>query len=436
MSGCQSWNHRTPCKPIESPALSALPSRIAAAEWLAAGFLLTFSSVFGQTFFIAMFSDEIRREVGIGNGAFGTSYMVATLISSIIIAYVGKVADRTRLRAIAMWVLLGLSATSLAMAGLHGAWMLLPVFLCLRLFGQGLLGHIALTAMARWFDRSRGKAISVAAMGNPVSQAVFPVIAISLIGAVGWRITWVAGAGFLVFVSMPLLFLLLRREPGSVTPIEGHATTPVHAEPSSSLKQWTRSEVLRDPAFWLLLPGVLAPPFVGTGIFFQQAMIVEVKGWSLAWFVGWFGLHAATTIGASFATGWAVDRFGSMRALPFFLLPLTAAAGLLAMADNPLAVPVFMLLSGLSMGSSGTLLGSLWAELYGTRHLGAIRSLATSGGVFASALAPGLMGILLDLGVGIGALLLGLAVYSGVAALLMWLATPGLIRRAPFGAAD
>lgn len=413
--------------------MSALPSRIAAAEWLAAGFLLTFSSVFGQTFFIAIFSDEIRREVGIGNGAFGTSYMVATLISSIIIAYVGKVADRTRLRAVAIWVLLGLAVTSLAMAGLHGAWMLLPVFLCLRLFGQGLLGHIALTAMARWFDRSRGKAISVAAMGNPLSQAVFPVAAISLIAAVGWRMTWVAGAGFLVVISIPLVFVLLRREPGAaVTPVATIGATADQSEPPQLRKQWTRSEVLRDPAFWLLLPGVLAPPFVGTGIFFQQAMIVEDKGWSLAWFVGWFGLHAVTTIGASFATGWAVDRFGSMRALPFFLLPLTAAAGLLTIADNPLAVPAFMLLSGLSMGSSGTLLGSLWAELYGTRHLGAIRSLATSGGVFASALAPGLMGILLDLGIGIGAQLAGLAIYSGLAAFMMWLAAPGLIRRAPF----
>ena len=256
-------------------------------------------------------------------------------------------------------------------------------------------------------------------------------MAIGLIGAVGWRMTWVAGAVFLVAVSVPLVFVLLRREPGAVVSAGPQAAVP-KAAPNPIQRQWTRSEVLRDPAFWLLLPGVLAPPFVATGIFFQQSTIVEDKGWSLAWFVGWFGVHAVATIAASFATGWAVDRFGSMRMLPFFLLPLTAAAGLLAAAANPLAVPAFMLLSGLSMGSSGTLLGSLWAELYGTRHLGAIRSLATSGAVFASALAPGLMGVLLDLGVGIGAQLAGMAVYSGAAALLLGLATPGLIRRAPF----
>ena len=290
--------------------------------------------------------------------------------------------------------------------------------------------------MARWFDRSRGKAISVAAMGNPASQAVFPVVAIGLIGAVGWRMTWVAGGVFLAAVSIPLVYVLLRREPGAVASVVRPLAASDRAEPSPSRKQWTRSEVLGDPAFWLLLPGVLAPPFVATGIFFQQATIVADKGWSLAWFVGWFGLHAATTIAASFVSGWAVDRFGSMRVLPLFLIPLVVAVGWLAAAADPLTVPVFMLLSGLSMGSSGTLLGSLWAELYGTRHLGAIRSLATSGGVFASALAPGLMGILLDLGVGIGAQLAGMAVYSGVAALLMWVATPGLIRRAPFRAAD
>lgn len=398
----------------------------ATVEWLAAGFLLMFSSALGQTFFIAVFSDELRRAFAIGNGAFGSYYMVATLTSAVILAWIGKLADRERLRGMSVLTLGGLALTALAMAGLQAGWMLLPVIVGLRLFGQGLLCHIAVTAMARWFDHNRGKAIAIAAMGNPASQAVFPAIALVLIQAIGWRMTWVVGAAFIIGVSVPLTLLLLRREPGTVIRRSAAGGT---ARPTGG-RHWTRAEVLRDPGFYLLMPGILAPPFVATGIFFQQVAIVQAKGWSLGWFVGWFGLNAAATIVAAFATGWVVDRVGSMRVLPFCLFPLAIGAGLLALITDPIVVPVFMLLGGIAMGSSSTLLGSLWAELYGTRHLGAIRSLVASGTVLASALAPGLMGVLLDQGVGITAQLAGMAVYTGLAAIMLGLLAPGLGRRA------
>lgn len=406
------------------------PVRLPAAHWLAAGFLLTFFSSFGQTFFIAVFAGDLKAAFALSDGAFGGAYTLATLASSALLIPAGRLADRERLAPVCIAILCGLAATALAMSAISSGWMLLPVFLGLRFFGQGMLGHVALTAMARWFEVGRGKAIATAAMGNPAGQAVFPILAIALTGAIGWRLTWVVAAVVLILAALPLVAFLLRREPGATAPadVARPASTGNTTAAVAMRRQWTRAEVLRDPLFWMLMPGVLAPPFVITGVFFNQIEIVAGKGWELSWFAGWYAAHAAATIAFTFATGWAVDRFGSGRVMPLFLVPLAVALAILALWRDPLAAPLFLALSGISAGASGTLIGALWADLYGTRHLGAIRSLATAGSVFASALAPGMMGLLLDAGVGIEAQILGMTAYTAAACLLLVAALPRLKR--------
>ncbi|MFC4172721.1 MFS transporter [Microvirga sp. GCM10011540] len=405
--------------------MSAHSSGLRRLHWLAGGFLLTFSSAFGQTFFIAVFANDLKAEFDLSDGGFGAFYMVATLASAATLMSIGRVADRSHLRWVAVLTLGGLALVSAAMAATASAWMLIPVLFGLRLFGQGLLGHISMTAMARWFVAGRGRAISIAAMGFPASQAVIPIVAVALTGAYGWRTTWLLGAAALLGVAAPLTIYLFRREPGGFEAASEDQASP-RAAPAR--RQWTRAEVLRDPIFYALMPGVLASPFVVTGIFFHQVSIVHAKGWDLAWFVGWYAAHALATIGATFATGWAVDRFGSSRILPGFLAPLIIGIGVLALFDSPYAAPVFMVLSGLSLGSANTVLGAMWAELYGTRHLGSIRAVASAGGVFASALAPGLMGVLLDYGVSVTSQLLMLAGYTLASACMLVVVAPRLRR--------
>lgn len=165
-----------------------------------------------------------------------------------------------------------------------------------------------------------------------------------------------------------------------------------------------------------------------TGIFFHQVHLVDVKGWSLAWFAGWFTLYAVTSVLTALLTGWLVDRYAARRFLPLFLLPMACGILVLALSRSPYAVPVFMVLGALTNGSASTLVGALWAELFGTRHLGSIRSVAFAGQVLASALAPGLIGMLLDVDVAIESQYFGLAAYALASALWLWLLVPRLNR--------
>jgi MFS family permease len=214
----------------------------------------------------------------------------------------------------------------------------------------------------------------------------------------------------------------LRNEPAHDQATETSAAT------SAPQRDWTRAEVLRRPEFFVVLSGVVTSSFVMTGIFFHQAALVEYKGWSLVWFAGWFPAYAITSVLAMLLTGWLVDRFGSRPLLPLFLIPMTLGVLVLAVVKSPYAVPAFMILGALTSGSSQTLLGALWAELYGTRHLGAIRSLASAVGILFSALAPGLIGVLLDLGVDIERQCMAMVVYGFISALGMKLISPRLER--------
>ena len=375
------------------------------ARWLAAGALMTFASSFGQTFFIALFADPLRAATGLGHGGWGTLYAAATLASALTIAVAGQLADRRPMALPAAVVLGLLAAGAVAMSAVASIWLLgLAVFL-LRFAGQGMASHVATTAAARWFAATRGRALAVVALGHPVGEAVLPGLVVGLTAWLGWRSTWLAVALALVVVVAPLVVRLAAVER---TPRRPH---PRASEPTSSERlgtgldgrHWDRRDVLRHPLFWALLPGVLASPFMGTAVLFQAAPLVAAKGWSLELYAAAFPTYAALSVAGGLTSGLLVDRFGPVRLFPLVLLPLAAGLALLAGAGHPVAAFAVLGLIGLSTGAVFTLVAALFAELYGTRHLGAVRGLVSGFTVFGTAMAPGVTGLLLAAGVGLEA---------------------------------
>ena len=396
------------------------------ARWLAAGFLLALSSSFGQTYFIALFAGNLRATFDLSHGEFGGIYSAANIASAVCLVWLGKMADRGRLVLPGAAVLCGLAVAALAMSGVASLAMLAGTLFALRLFGQGLLGHIAMTAMGRWFVAQRGRALSIAALGFPAGEAVFPFLAVALMAAVGWRGTWLVAAGALLGLALPALLWLLRREPRHDA---SGAKTAGPGRTAAAPREWTRREVLRDPFFYWLLPAIMAPSYMLTGAFFHQVHLVETKGWSLAWFAASFPAYSLASVAGSLCFGWAVDRWNAVRLLSGYLLPMALGFLILGLSGLPLAAPVFMALSGCTAGAGATLVSALWAELYGTRHLGAIRALAMAALVFAAALAPGSMGWMIDLGIGLEIQFLGFTIYTLCAAAALWPLTLRLGRR-------
>lgn len=382
------------------------------ARWLAGGFLLTLFSSFGQTFFISLSNPGIREAYGLTHGEFGGLYMLATLGSAFTLPFLGRVIDRYRTTTVASGTIVMLAVATVAM-GLSTSLLFLVLSLyLLRLFGQGMMTQTALTATGRWFAANRGRAVSLVTLGQQAGEASFPFLFVLVAGAIGWRQSWFTGTAALLFVALPAVALLLRRDR---VPLND----PV-AKARTVARDWTLSEVLRDPNFYLISAGVLAPPFVATTIFFHQVYLTELRGWPLTLFAAGFAVMSVANVTFTLFSGWLIDRLSAARVLPMFLLPLAAASFVAAFVTAPWAIFAFMALMGISNGFSSTLSGAMWPELYGTRHLGAIRSVVVATMVFASAAGPGLTGYLIDAGIDYDLQLAAMDMYALVAAAGMW----------------
>lgn len=400
------------------------------APWLGAGFLLALSSSFGQTFFIGVFADAFKAEFSLSHGAFGALYMIATLASAAALLVLGPLADQMPARRLAFYVVLAFAAVCVLMASVTAAWMLALAIFGLRLCGQGMMSHLSQTCMARWFAANRGRALAIAAFGYPVGEAILPRVATPLIDTVGWRGAWLIAAAALLTLVLPLLWRLLRDERAPRTPA-GLSDSDAGSEMAGGMdgRHWTRRQALGDSVFWRLLPGVMAPSFILTVVFFLPGHIADVKSaaftgsslvpgpfaggerWSLADVVASYALYAVFSVAAAFAAGAAIDRFSARALLPFYLLPLAVGLCLLSMAESLSMLDAAMIAFGVSAGASATLHAALWAELYGTRHIGGVKSLAHAAMVLSTAAGPGVVGLLIDAGVGFERQALAVALY-------------------------
>lgn len=378
-------------------------------QWplLAFGFLTVFWGNLGQSFFLSWYGAEIQQSLSLSASEYGFIYALATLGSGVVIMLLGGMIDGWPLARFTTAVALALMLAALSMVFVNTTTALIAGFFLLRLAGQGLMPHTAQTTMVRYFEAGRGKAISLAASGVPVGEMLLPAVAVALIAALGWQHSWLVLALSIPVLYLPLAHWLLRRSDPQLTTGVTHTGTAASAAGG-------RRHLLGDWRFWCILPAVLAGPFMVTGIFIQQGFILAQKGWSPAWLASCFIAYGVIHWSSSMVTGGLVDRFRARRLLPFITLPLCLALLCLAWLDSRLSALLFMALLGCSMGFSNPVVGALWAEVYGTNRIGAIRSLMTALMMFSTAAAPWLFGLLIDLGLN------DLWLFNGAAALVLF----------------
>ena len=391
---------------------------------LSLGLFLIFSSSVGQTFFISLFSGEIRNAFNLSHGMFGILYSVATLTSATLFFWLGKLTDQFNLTVLGLITLGILSGFSFLLSSAETLHILFLSLLGLRLFGQSMISHIAVTAMARWFSKKRGRALSIALMGHPIGEALLPSLITFFLFQYTWREIWVGIGTCIIIIFLPLVYWLGR-----------HLKSNNHDSSNSGLTKskkklidsWNRSQVLKDLRFYQVLPGLLASPFIVTGVFFHQIHLIETKSWSITLLASSYPFFALSVIGVTFGAGWIIDRFGTVHLLRFFLLPLAFGLIIIAGTDKAFAIPIFMILMGASAGSATIVISTLWVELYGINYLGSIRSMFFSMVVLATSVSPALMGLLLDIGITLEIQFIIFAIYIFICSIIFAILTPNLL---------
>ena len=380
------------------------------------GFVFTFFSSIGQSFFIGLFNFNIRQELNISNAEFGSIYGIATLCSSLALIWLGKKIDDLKLVNYSLLVVIFLSLAALFFSFVNGIILLAMGIFFLRLSGQGLMAHTASVSTSRFFNQSRGKALSYIWVGMSFGEFLLPIIIVYLLTFIYWRNLW-QGFSLLIILLLPIFTYLTVKEISIFSREKKNVDNDNKV--IDSIKSWTRSEVLKDFKFYTILPAMLASSFIITGIVINQTFIIESKDWGKFAMAQSFMIYSILTVVTLFFSGVLVDKFTSRKVFPFLNFPLLLSLIALATFDHPFIAFVFMGLMGISNGLTNVLMVSFWAEIYGVNYLGSIKALTGSLMVFSTALATAVFGILIDLGYSIENISIFCSIYTAISIIIV-----------------
>jgi len=405
---------------VSSARLSA-GLEFVAKEWriLAFGLSFQFFSCFGRTFYIALFSREIRWSFELTPGEFSYIYSAATLSGVLLIPWLGRLIDEVDLRAYAVAMVVVLALSCFTLSATSNVVILFMALFGFRVTGGSMMNHASVVTLARHFDKRRGTATAVCSLGVPLAEAVLPALALLAVSIVGWRWTWAGSGVLLCAVFIPVIYLILRpTRQVSVPP--SHDTTVQSDQPPSA----TRREAMRDPKFYAIAPVLILPTPLVTALFFHHATIAESKDWTLEWLATCFVAYAAATVATALVVGSLIDRYSARAILPWTIGPMIAGLAFLAYGNSPASAMMYMLGVGVTTGARYSLTAAIWAEIYGTRHLGSIRSVVHTANMLLFGLSPAALGWSIDQGISMDTVVQVFIVLLLGGAALAKLATP------------
>ncbi len=356
------------------------------------GFIFTFFSSFGQSFFLGLFNSSIRDALSITHGQFGSIYASATLLSSIVLVWIGKKIDDVNILKFASYVIIFLSASCFIFSKISSVIFLFVGIFLMRLAGQGLSSHTATTTISRFFEKNRGRALSTGWLGLSLAEFIMPVLIVFLLTFIEWRDIWVS-ISILVIIVLPTVTFILVKEVKLDTREENKIE-----EKNKEIKQWKRIEVLKDYRFYIICMTMLAMPWIATGSFVYQSFISSSKEWGPYVIAQSFMAYSIFSVITLFISGFLIDTFSSRKLLIYMNIPLFFGTIVLFYFDAPISSFVFFGLVGVTNGLANVLGSSTWAEIYGVKYIGSIKALTTALMVFSTAFGTALFGFLIDIG--------------------------------------
>ena len=279
------------------------------------GFIFTFFSSFGQSFFLGLFNSSIRDTLSITQGQFGSIYASATLLSSFILIWVGKKIDDINIFRFAFFVILLLSFSCFFFSKISSIFFLFIAIFLMRFSGQGMMSHTATTTISRYFTKSRGKALSTCWFGLSTAEFILPVLIVYLLTIFTWQNIWVS-ISLLVLIFLPITSFIFIKD------LNFESREETNKNNFRNIKQWKRIEVLKDYRFYIICLNMLAMPWIATGVFVYQSFITESKVWGTFVIAQSFMVYSILSVITLLASGYLIDKFTSRKLLIFMNIPL------------------------------------------------------------------------------------------------------------------
>jgi MFS family permease len=262
----------------------------------------------------------------------------------------------------------------------------------MRFSGQGLMSHTSTTAISRYFEKSRGKALSAIWIGLSTAEFILPILVIYVLTIYSWQTVW-HGISIAIIIVLPVVTIYTIKNINFNSREEN-----IVLKSKIKIKNWQRNEILKDYRFYIISLNMLAMPWIFTGIAVYQSFISDSKFWDIYTIPKAFMFYSVATMTTLFFSGFLVDKFTSRKLIPFLNIPLLISMLILLFNSQEYSAYLFLGLIGVSNGLANILGSSTWAEIYGVKFIGSIKALTTALMVFSTAFGTAIFGLLIDRG--------------------------------------
>ncbi|MDZ7671247.1 MAG: MFS transporter [Halanaerobiales bacterium] len=368
----------------------------------------------GQTFSVSIFIDHYIDKFGWSRSMISSFYSIATLISGLILTFVGKYIDKLGHRKMTTIISVLFGLACIWMSFVFNPLMMLIGFFLLRLLGQGSMTLLPQTLIPHWFKQKRGLALSLLGIGGVISSSLLPPLNNWLINSYGLNFTWRFWAFLLIVLMAPVGWYFIRSRPENIglkpdgisDEYRDNITPRVHISNSP----WTLNQSMKTKAFWFMNYCGVVSSLVNTGLTFHMVSIVHNLGYSAGFAAYILSITALIKFPFTFIAGWLLDRtkVNTVKGINFLIL--SAAIILLLRADSKLTLIVYALVHGTFMAFDAVSTGVLWPNYFGRKNLGSIRGFAMTTMVLGSALGPLPFGIAYDYFGGYNEIMIGILI--------------------------
>lgn len=356
------------------------------------GVLVNIAGTFSFSSTLSIFLKPITEELGVSRGAFSLIRTAEIGVAALLVPILGPLLDRYGGRWLLVIGVLMEGAGFLLSSLVQNFWQFALVRCCLVIAGEALLGSLVINVtIAQWFVRKRGRAMAIANLGTGLAKLSIPLCAAWLFVLVGWRGTWaVFGVVAPLLVVVPALIFVRRRpEDLGLTPdgeLPFYATGRLRtAGETQSTRQrqsfaeepsWSRSEVLRLPAFWLLVVTFGMASVGIAGLNLHIFSFVTDIGYSPLVGATIMSTIALTQLGSTLIWGMLADRF-DIRKVSFvqFLIQGVGLVTAVSSAQLSLVYAGFFLY-GVGLAGSFIIREVIWANFFGRASLGTVRGMS------------------------------------------------------------
>jgi MFS family permease len=253
--------------------------------------------------------------------------------------------------------------------------------------GAFISSMVVSVTIARWFVRKRGRAIAIATLGQGISKVGIPLLAATLFIWLGWRHTWsVFGIMTIILVIFPAIVFMrrspeemglypdgIRAGPSDVNESQRKMASPSRANVDTV---WTRREIVRTSAFWLLCITFGMANVGIAGLNLHVFSHITDMGYPSFIAATVMSIIAFTQLGSTLVWGFLSERWEIRKTTMLMFTIQAIGLGLAISTRALLPICTGFFFYGAGLGGSLVLQEVIWATYYGRLSLGTVRGLA------------------------------------------------------------